>query len=577
MSGFDTIITGGKIVDGTGAPAYYADVGIKDGKIAAIGKLRDRDCGELIDAKGKIVAPGHITLHTHYDAALFWDPYVSNSGENGITTILNANCGFGIAPVRPEDQDRIMGMMETTEQIPVAQQRAALPLDWESFPEYLQRIQALPKGVNVMTFLPLNPLLVYVMGVDAAKGRRPTDEEMAEIHRLINEAMDDGAVGISMSVMGALGNTHVDVDGSSMPTDEIEHDVILDIAKALVERGEGVIQLLSQIVVFGDKTISERIAELTKGSGVRVIHNVFVTHDLLPQQVDEDIAWLEKMRANGCDITGNALINRGWVECSIRELDTAGGQLPAVRQLVGCESDEAILELISDPEYVAELEEQYASSDPSNGAMGLEPQEVIDVGDNPELESYLGKTLGGIAEETGSSAVRVFLDLAIRSKLAVQIKSACVSALDPQQGLKLMRHNGIVPGGSDGGAHTKTFSMGNYATDLLIWYVRDTGLMTLEEMHFQLSLKAARCIDLFDRGAILPGFWADLLIYDLDELFVDFERYEIVHDMPEGDWRRKTRAGGYEQILVNGVATHKGDQPTGNTPGLFVRGRDAAA
>ena len=196
MMTFDTIIRGGRIVDGTGSAAYHADIGIRDGRIAAIGALSGAAADQTIDACGRIVAPGHINQHSHYDVALFWDPYCSNAGENGVTTVVNANCGFGIAPVRPADRLRTMQMLETTEQIPVAHQQSALPWDWESFPEFLQRLEGLPKGVNVLSYLPLNPLLIYVMGIEAAKSRRPTAAEMAEIHRLINTAMDAGALGI---------------------------------------------------------------------------------------------------------------------------------------------------------------------------------------------------------------------------------------------------------------------------------------------------------------------------------------------------------------------------------------------
>jgi N-acyl-D-aspartate/D-glutamate deacylase len=571
MSSYDTIIEGGYLVDGTGSPGTYSDVAILDGKVAAIGDLKSSSAATRIDAQGKIVAPGHITQHTHYDCALFWDPYVSNSGENGVTTVVNANCGFGIAPVRPADQERCMGMLETTEQIPVAHQRAALPWDWESFPEYLERVRGLEKGVNVLTFLPLNPLLVYVMGIDGAKNRRPSDIEMKEMHRLINEAMDAGAIGISMSVMGADGNSHLDIDGSAMPSDAIDHDVIMDISRAVVERGEGVIQLLSQIVFYGDRSITERIAELAKGTGVRVIHNVFLTHDLLPHTVEEDLAWLDGLRARGLDVTAGCMLNRGWVEADVTQLDAAAGQLPAVRQIVGCQSHEAVLALISQPDFAEAFAQQYAESGPSSGAAGFESQTVLDVGDHPELAHYCGRTLGAIAEEQGSNVIDILLELAIKSKLALQLKSGPIAATDPTQARTMMAHSAVVPGGSDGGAHTKTFGMGHYPTDLLIWMVREENLITLEDMHFQLSLKAARSVQLSDRGALLPGYNADILVYDLDALYFDRERYEIVHDMPNGDWRRKGKAGGYDYILVNGTITHQQDRPTGNTPGELVQ------
>lgn len=571
MADFDLIISGGFVVDGTGSPGCYADIGVSGDTISVIGDLRDAKSKKRIDATGKTVAPGFVTQHTHYDVALFWDPYCLDAGRNGITTVVNANCGFGIAPVRPKDRERIMGMLETTEQIPVSHQKSALPWDWESFPDFMDRMRGLPKGVNVLSFLPLNPLLVYVMGIQAAKTRSPNAEEMAELHRLINEAMDAGAIGISMSVMGAEGNSHVDTDGTPMPTDLMDHDAILEICKCVVERGEGVIQMLPQIVYYGDRSITARAAELAKGSGVRVIHNTFLTHDLLPHIVDEDIAWLDELRASGCDVTAGVLVNRGWVEAGIRQLDAASGQLPAIREIIGLDSDEQTLELIKDPAFVARFEEQYANAAAASGASGLEGQTVITIGDKPDLQRYLGMTLAEVGEETGSSAVAAMLDLGVKSDLALQMKSPPIASTTPDQAVKYMAHPAIIPGGSDGGAHTKVFGMGHYATDLLIWMVREEKIKTLEEMHFQLSLKHARSVALKDRGALIPGFKADILIYDLENLHFDMSQYEVVHDMPGGDWRRQARAGGYQYVIVNGEITHREDAPTGATPGVFDR------
>jgi N-acyl-D-aspartate/D-glutamate deacylase len=419
--------------------------------------------------------------------------------------------------------------------------------------------------------LPLNPLLVYVMGVDAAKSRRPTAAEMTEMHRLINEAMDAGAIGISMSAMGVDGNSHVDYDGSPMPTDVVEHDVILDIARAVVERGEGVIQLLSHIITYGDRSISERMAEMAKGSGARVMHNSFVTTDAMPEAVAQNLAWLDALRAKGCDITVSTMVHRGWLESNLRQLDVLAGQLSAVREISACKSDEEVLRLIARPEFRRNFVEEYATRGPAHGA-GLAGQTVIGVGAHPELEPYLDRTLEAIAHDEGRNVVEVMLDLALRSGLALQLKSGQITAKDPQQAIRLMAHCSAIPGGgADGGAHTKSFGMGHYATDLLLWLVRDEKLMTLEDMHFQLSLKTARSVQIYDRGALLPGYWADILIYDLDDLYFDQRRYEIAYDMPNGDWRRKGRAGGYAHILVNGVVTHRRDVPTGAVPGQLVR------
>jgi N-acyl-D-aspartate/D-glutamate deacylase len=570
MATFDTIISGGLIVDGTGSPAFYGDVGILGGRVAAVGDLSPHDCGRLIEAEGRVVASGFISYHAHYDVALFWDPYCSNSGENGITTIVNANCGFGIAPVRKRDIQRTMQMLETTEQIPVAHQRSALPWDWESFPDYLDRVKVLPKGVNIASYLPLNQLLVYVMGVEESKTRRPTPAEMAEIHRLINEAMDAGAIGISMSAMGEAGNSHLDCDGTPMPTDVIAHDVIVDICRAVIERGEGVIQMLSQIANYGDRTICERVAELAKGTGVRVLHHSFLTSDVLPESIPQDIAWLDDQRRRGRYISVSCMLNRGWIEAGLRQLDVCAGQLKGVRAIARCNSDEEVMELISSDTFRDAFEAEYASAGPCNGASGFEPQIVISVGDDPALAPYLDRTLGEIAQAEGRGVIDVLLDLARRSNLGLQVRTAQITATDPSQAVRMMAHSAIVPGGSDGGAHTKSFGMGHYATDLLIWLVRDEKCMMIEDLHFQFGLKTARTMQIAQRGALLPGYWADILIYDLDKLYSDQRRYEIVHDMPGGDWRRKARAGGYDYILVNGEVTHEQDRPTAATPGHFV-------
>ena len=571
MATFDTVIRGGRLIDGTGAAGCFADLGLRDGLIAAIGNLKNDTATEWIDAHGKIVAPGHVSAHSHYDVSLFWDPYCSNSGENGVTTVLNANCGFGLAPVRPADRERTMLMLENTEQIPVAHQRAALAWDWTDFPSYLERVRALPKGVNVLTFLPINPLLVYLMGVDAAKTRRPTTDEMAAIHRLIHEAMDAGAIGVSMSVMGADGNTHVDFDGSPMPTDSLHPDDVVEIARALAERGEGTVQVLSQIAAFGDLGLTERVAAITAGTGARVLHNIFLPLDAVPDGVPRDLAWLEGLRARGGDVTAVALLSRGWTEGGIEDIDTSMGQLPAVREIVKCPDGAAVLKLISDPAFVARLSRQYAQMGQTAGSAGLERQTILSTGEDPELQRFVGMSLGEAAALQDKPIVAALLELGVRSALKLLLKSPPIVSTDPRKAAALLSHPAVLAGASDGGAHTKVFSLGQYCTDLLIWLVRETGLMSLEEMHFQLSLKTARALNLFDRGALLPGLAADILIYDLDALYYDLERLEVVHDMPGGDWRRRARAGGYSRILVNGVTTHVDDRPTGAAPGRLLR------
>src|SRR6266446_2202117 len=196
MAEFDLVIQNGMVIDGTRMPRFRGDVGIKDGRIA---RLRSSDADETIDASGLIVAPGFVDLHTHYDAQLFWDPYCSISSWHGVTSIVIGNCGFGFAPVKPEFRERAMLTMTRNEAIPFASMKAGLPWDWVTYPEFLDSVDRTPKSINILPFVPLTPLLVWVMGLDEAKtGRRFTEQEEQQVRRIVNEAMDKGACGWSL-------------------------------------------------------------------------------------------------------------------------------------------------------------------------------------------------------------------------------------------------------------------------------------------------------------------------------------------------------------------------------------------
>lgn len=248
MSDFDTIIKGGTIVDGTRTrERFVGDVAIKDGLIAEIAEGEGLDASradKVIDAKGLVVAPGFVDLHTHYDAQLLWDPYLSCSSWHGVTSVAIGNCGFGFAPAHPEQQERLMLSMERVEAIPLATLKAGMDWDWESFPQWLDSLDRRPKGINVMSFVPLNPLMIYVMGIDAAKSRDPNEEELAEMLRLLEESLDAGGVGYSMQRLGdGFTSVQRDYDGTPMPTDTMSDKLCLEFAKVLKDRGKGFIQL----------------------------------------------------------------------------------------------------------------------------------------------------------------------------------------------------------------------------------------------------------------------------------------------------------------------------------------------
>ena len=202
MADFDVLIRGGTVVDGSRSPRYLADVGIKNGKVAKIGKLNPSDAKKTLDANGLIVAPGFIDLHTHYDAQINWDPYCTLSGWHGVTSIVVGNCGFGFAPCKPELRDRAMLTMSRVEAIPFDSMKAGMKWDWVTFPDWMNFLDRTPKGLNVLSFVPLAPIMIWTMGLEAAKSRGATDKEMQEMCRIVEEALNAGGCGISAQRLG---------------------------------------------------------------------------------------------------------------------------------------------------------------------------------------------------------------------------------------------------------------------------------------------------------------------------------------------------------------------------------------
>ena len=268
---FDLVIRGGTVVDGTRVPRYRADVGIRDGRIAQIGAIALGSGQKEVDAGGHIVAPGFVDLHTHYDAQIQWDPYCTISGWHGVTSVVLGNCGFGFAPVKPDARERAMLTMSRTEAIPLASMRAGMLWDWETFPEWLDTLERIPKGINALSYVPLAPLMIYVMGLEAAKSRPANEAERAEMKRLFHQAMDAGACGFSLQRLGQW-SIQADYDGSPMVTDTMVDEDAFLFAEALGERDEGFIQVTQlSSNPQADLEFQEKLAEL---SGRPVLHNL---------------------------------------------------------------------------------------------------------------------------------------------------------------------------------------------------------------------------------------------------------------------------------------------------------------
>lgn len=573
MAAFETIIRGGTVIDGTGSPARAADLGIVGGRIAQIGDLSGSTAAREIDARGKIVAPGVIDAHTHYDAPLHWDPYVTSSSWHGTTTILMGNCGFGYAPCRPADRDNYMWMMVNTEQIPYGSQQAALPWTWETFPEWMEHLKSIPKGVNVAMFLPLNPLLVYVKGADLKK-RATTDAERQRMGELLNEAMDAGALGFSLSLLGN-GNGHVDYDGTPVPTDIMDPEDAYYLARVMKERGEGIIQSLVELRMESRRDISENLARY---SGRPVLHNVITavegSENPTPEQLkiinrwQDQLEWVDRMEQEGLDIYLQAVALRGWAEFKIED-STLFNAIPVFEEFAHCRSNEDRMKLATNPEWRKRARENYNLEYFVATGGGFKTYFIANVYGNAKYEPYIGRQVGDIAEAEGLNVVDAFFNLLVDTEMQVDFMLAEAQSKDGSKVEKILRHPRVLPGVSDGGAHVKQFVGGQYPSDLISWMVKEDGRIPLEEMHQMLSARPAQFLGLKDRGLLKVDYAADIVVYDLEDL--GFDRiYVVAHDLPGGDWRRTVPARGVEYVLVNGNVILDHNQTSGEHPGALI-------
>ncbi|MGO9056061.1 MAG: N-acyl-D-amino-acid deacylase family protein [Candidatus Binataceae bacterium] len=562
MAQFDTIIRDGLIVDGTRMPRFRADIGIKDGKIAKIGRLAGDTAQRVIDAAGAIVAPGFIDLHTHYDAQLFWDPYCTISSWHGITTIVIGNCGFGFAPEHPEDRERAMLTMTRVEAIPYASMKAGLPWDWVTFPEFLDSIDRRPKGINILPYVPLAPLLTWVMGMEEAKKRKPTDAETREMCRLLNEAMDAGGCGFSAQRIhpDSGGAVQRDYDGTPMVTDVMHNDTAVALARVLGERNEGFIQMV--YATGHPKSDFRHFEQLAEVSGRPILWNAISPDDTNPLRHRGPMKWIQQaqekgLRIYGQGITTNAGLTFTFIDWNLFDdaqawCDATTGTVPERKAK------------LADPARRPALIEQV----PRQASNDLATIVVLETR-REDLKKYENLTLGEIgAAQGGKHPVDVMLDLAVADDMQTEFFAPALNhGFEFRE--EIVRSPYVIPGVSDGGAHTKFFTGGRYGTEFLIDYVREHPIVSLEEAHWKLSALPAYCAGFADRGLLREGYAADVVIYDMDKLQI--LPAEVAHDFPANEWRRVQRAEGYRYVLLNGEVTFIDGQPTGIKSGKLLR------
>ncbi len=566
MPRFDTLIRNGTIVDGTRAPRFSGDIGIKDGYVRCISRdaLDAAEADHVIDASGLVVAPGFVDLHTHYDAQIQWDPYCTLSGWHGVTSLVLGNCGFGFAPVAPENRDRVMLSMSRVEAIPFDSMKAGMLWDWVTFPDWLDSLSRMPKGVNVLSYVPIGPVMIWVMGLEGAKRREPTASELAEMCRLIELGMDAGACGWSVQKLGdGFTSVQRDYDGTPMVTDMMSNDTCLAFAEVLRKRGEGHIQITqAQEDIYEDLVFVEKLAEV---SGVPVLFNVVSANNYHPRQSRRLIDWAEKAQAKGNQVYLQAVSVGNEQTMTFADFNLLDGQDDWRDVTLGTVEERK--RKMMDPVRREKLRHDY-----DHGRMpvvtGPIKHFVVKEVVKPENKQWEGMTLAQLGEAQGRHPVDALLDLIVDEDLQTVIYTPAFND-DPELNREIFASEYTVPGVSDGGAHTKFVTIGRYTTEFIADFVREKNVLSLEEAHYRLSCLPAKMSGFVDRGILAEGRPADIVIYDFDTLHSTPS--EIAHDFPGNEWRRVQKAVGYRHILVNGEETFRDGECTGATPGKLLR------
>jgi N-acyl-D-aspartate/D-glutamate deacylase len=575
MPQFDTVIKDGTIVDGTLVPPYRGDIGIKDGKIAKIGKINTNEGATVLDASGMVVAPGAVDLHAHYDAPLHWDPYCTIGSWHGVTTVTIGNCGFGFAPLRPQDADRAMLALSRTEAIPLEPMRVSMKVDWETFPQYMDRLSRMPLGVNVSHLFPIAPAVAYVMGgFDDAKKRFPNKQEMDTIIGHYKEAVQAGAAGWSAQRLVPEGRASVqrDYDGTPMITDILPDEFYHSMAKAMGEVGDGCIQFTQSGATehtFGIEADFNFLEKMTALAGRPLLYNAILISDKHPESHKAQLDWVNAANERGARVFGQAATVRAPIRMTLEDWNLFDS-IPAWKEATLGTVEERKAKL-SKPELRKEMREDYdhGGMDTLNVVFGEFHTFLARKVHNRDLKlQYEGLSVEQIAEKEGKHVIDAMLDLSVADDLRTEWAGP-ISNGDIGGYRELMDSPYTLPGVSDGGAHVKFITPGIFPTEVLSWLVREQGVLSLEEAHFRLSGLTAWAAGFKDRGTLRNGLAADMVIYDPDT--VQSLPSEIVHDLPANEWRRVQRAEGYRHIMVNGEVTFNDGKCTGSTPGALLR------
>src|SRR5947209_3550769 len=569
---YDLIIRNGTIVDGLGGEPYVGDVAVAGGvikKVGAVGSVNGDGATREIDATGLLVTPGFVDLHTHYDGQSIWSERLTPSSAHGVTTVVVGKCGVGFAPCRQEDHDVLVDVMAGVEDIPGVVMTDGLPWNWETFPQYMDALEAGRRDIDVAAYLPHSPLRVYVMGQRGANREPATAEDLAKMRELAKEAMEVGARGFASSRL----TIHKTESGSPIPSYDAAREEIEQIARGVVDGGGGLLQFVPDIPAGGYQPVLQTVFDVAEDVGLPVTFTLVVGNAGDPTWEDA-ITMIEKANAAGGDITAQLLPRPIGLIIGLQLTANPFVLYPSYREIAHLPLAERVAEMRK-PEVRARI----LADKPGHGHPILYVAQMWDwiypLGDTPNYEPDPSTSIGARARARGVNPMEEAYDRLLddegRAMLLVATSNLPHNSLDTVG--SLLHRDDVVLGLGDGGAHYGMICDASYSTYFLAHWARDrnSGRFTVPEAVRELTSVPARIAGLGDRGRIAAGYKADLNVIDHPALRL--HKPVISYDLPAGGRRLDQTADGYVATIVSGEVIAENGVPTDARPGKLVRGR----
>ena len=564
---YDLIIKNGTVYDGTGEKPFFADVAIKGNKIVAIGELEESS-KEVIDAKGKIVAPGFVDIHTHYDGQVTWDPYLRPSTYHGVTTVVMGNCGVGFSPCKPEERDWLISLMEGVEDIPGTALHEGINWQWESFPEYLDTLEGKPLAIDVGTQIPHGAVRAYVMGQRGIDREEASQEEIEQMSQIVKEAIEAGAFGFSTSRT----EKHKDSSGALTPSITAHKNELVSIAKSLGEIKSGVLQGISDFYDF--ETEFNIFKEMSESSG-RPISITVEQMDQRPDWWHQLLDGIEEAQGEGINMYGQVPPRATGINMGLTATLNPFTFYPSFYELSKQSLEEKVATM-KDPAFKEKLlsEDPVSIGNPLVDEITQSFNKMFRLGEPANYEPEPDASFEAIAKEQNISPQEVAYDCLLEKEGKALIYHPLFNYLPGNLDYveRMLNHPYSISGLGDAGAHCGAISDASFPTTLIQHWGRDRKRgkkIPLEKLISMQTLETSRLLGIKDRGVLKEGYKADINVIDFENLTL--HEPEVLYDLPAGGRRLVQRASGYEYTIVSGQIAFKDGESTGVLNGRLIR------